>query len=192
MSEIRQSDKLTLEAVYNINKHAKKYARLADENYQRGKKTTAHANSLKKEALYGAKSRAINRFLLDGEDSCVCIERHQINGKSFLCLDFEDRDGDRWSFHQPEDQVLADRLPEGMAIIERDSEEFEEFESGEKKVRSGFSLKASLLHLEACGINANEYLEERSVQYGALPRFSGWPYLGDGGVRLDASDSGGE
>lgn len=90
MTELREPDAATLEAVYNLNKHAKKYARLADENWRRRKKATARANSLKKKALYAVKSHGINRFLLDGEDTLVAVERHTINGDPFLCLYFED------------------------------------------------------------------------------------------------------
>ena len=178
MSELREPDEQTLESLYNINKHAKRYAGLADKNYHRGKKGTAKANSLKKKALYAVKSRAINRFLLGGGGMLVDVERHQINGDSFLCLDFID-EGERWSFHQPEVEVIKGRIPSRIEIIERDPEEFEHFESDEEKERSDKSLKDSLLHLETCGWNANDYLEQTHVQYGSRSYFVGWKYLGE-------------
>lgn len=188
MSEIREPDAATLEAVYNLNKHAKKYARLADENYQRGKGGTARANSLKKKALYGVKSRAINRFLLDGDDALVDVERHEIHSADFLCLTFKDEYGEAWSFHQPEEEVFTSRFPAHITVRDRDAGEFEGFESPEEKARSELSLKASLLHLESCGICANDYLEETRVSYGARSYFVGWDYLGNGGEHIDATE----
>jgi hypothetical protein len=176
MSEIREPDARSLEAVYNLNKHAKKYARLADENYRSGKGATAKANSLKKKALYAVKSRAINRFLLDGGDALRDVERHEINGEPFLCLYFE-CDGETWSFHQPEDDVITDRFPERVAITDRPADDFEDFESGEVKDRSDMSLKDTLKHLQSCGITANNYLEQTHVQYGRNSHFVGWKYL---------------
>ena len=176
-------DATTLEAVYNLNKHAKKYARLADENYQAGKGATAKSNSVKKNALYAVKSRAVNRFLLDGTDALAAVERHEINGDPFLCLDFGDENGTVWSFHQPEDEVNDGRFPDRIDVTERDSSDFADFESGEEKEHSELSLKASLLHLEACGISANDYLEQTHVSYGRNSHFVGWQYLGDGGER---------
>lgn len=187
MNEIRELDSVTLEALYNLNKHAKKYGRLADQNYRRGKGGTARTNSLKKKALYGVKSRAVNRFLLDGDDALRRVERHEINGDPFLCLYFADDDGVIWSFHQPEDDVFQSRFPSRISVTDRPTEDFADFESGEEKDRSDLSLKASLLHLEACGINANDYLEETHVSYGSSSYFAGWPYLGDGGKRTTAT-----
>ena len=177
-NEIRKPDATTLEAVYNANKHAKKYSRLADENYRAGKGATAKANSLKKKALYGLKTRAINRFLLDGKDDLEAVERHEINGQPFLCLRFVDENGRLWSYHQPENDVHKSRLP---AIT--DGGELAEFESAEEKEHSNMPLKTALLHLESHGLNANSYLEHTHVSYGRDSHFAGWSYLGDGGVR---------
>ncbi len=172
MSEIRQPNAEALESVYNINKHAKKYARLADENYRKGKKSTARANSVKKKALYGAKSRAINRFLLDGDDYLQSVERHQINHEPFLCLEFKDEYGDCWSFHQPEEEVYKERFPDRISIVDRNPEEFEDFESPEEKERSDLSLKDCLMTLKRCGINANKFLETEHGATGDNPTLS--------------------
>lgn len=181
---IRTADAATLEAIYNLNKHAKKYAGLASKNYRRGKKATAHANSLKKEALYTAKTKAINRLLRADPDALTAVERHPIDGSPFLCLYFEDEEGDAWSFHQPIGDVATDRIPDRIEIDERDAEDFEEFGPSKEKERSDRSLKASLLHLEALGINVNELLRETHVDYGLDSHFVGWTYLGDGGERM--------
>ena len=177
MSEIREPDARSLEAVYNLNKHAKKYARLARENYESGKKATAKANSVKKKALYAVKSRAINRFLLDGGDSLRDVERHETEGGPLLCLYFEDGDGELWSFHQPEEDVFKNRLPERVEITDPPADDFDDFESGEEKEHSDMSLKEALKHLKSCGINANSYLEQEKVQYGRTSHFVGWGYL---------------
>lgn len=57
----------TLEYLYNINKHAKKYKQLGTENYRNGNKTTAKANSLKKEALYKVKENILQQVYNQAE-----------------------------------------------------------------------------------------------------------------------------
>jgi hypothetical protein len=61
-----RAEAATLEALYNINKHAKRYGRRADEDYQVGKGAGAKSNSLKKKALYGAKSVVIKKLVASG------------------------------------------------------------------------------------------------------------------------------
>jgi len=168
-------EKTTFEAVYNINSHAKKYARLASENYEKGKKATARANSLKKRALYSAKTKVLNQMLPFVED----IERHDIDGNEFLCLYFSDPDGETWSFHQPPKKVHRDWVPDGISLADEEATVLDEFDSDEEKERSDMSLKAALLHIESLGYNANDLLPETHVQYGHTSRFVGWTYLGD-------------
>lgn len=177
MTEIRKPDAESLESVYNINKHAKKYAKLADKNYWRGKGATAKANSIKKDALYAVKSRAINRFLLDGDDYLSDAEYHKINGDVFLCLEFTDENGETWSYHQPPDEIFMSRFPSGINPDKENCKKLEGFESVVEKQRSDKSLKECLLYLAECGINANEYLSQKKVQYGSSRYFVGWDYL---------------
>jgi hypothetical protein len=182
-----RTEAATLEALYNINKHAKRYGRRADEDYRVGKGAGAKSNSLKKKALYGAKSVVIKKLVASaGEtDRLLGVESHTIDGQPFLCFYFVDENGFEWSFHQPEAEVAPGQLPEDVGIDECDPEEFDDFASSESKDRSKLSLKASLLHLESVGVNANDHLEQTHVSYGRDSHFAGWPYLGDGGERAD-------
>lgn len=165
-SQSQGAGRETLESLYIINKHAKKYAELGTENYEAGKKTTAKANSVKKGALYSVKEQVI-AALLGATDK---VERHVIDGRSFYCVYFGD-----WSFHIPEENLS---INESRITAEKT---LDDFESGKEKERSDRSLKESLLHLESVfGVNANEYLEEPYLWYGSNRHFVGWSYLGDG------------
>ncbi len=155
----------TLEALYNLNKHAKKYAELGTENYRKGKKTTAKANSNKKKALYAVKERVLG-VLLDDADR---IEEHEINGSLFYCVYFDD-----WSFHTPVENlaVPADQIEETRSL--------DDFQKDSEKERSEKSLKSCLLHIEETfEVNANDHLPEKYLWYGSSRHFIGWPYLGD-------------
>ena len=157
----------SLESLYNINKHAKKYAELGTENYRNGKKTTAKANSNKKKALYAVKERVLATIA----DSATQIEIHEIDGRRFYCLYF--RDGE-WSFHTP---VEALSIDDNRVTA---CKELDAFEKTSEKEQSDQSLKESLLHLEtAFGVNANEHLPSKYLWYGSNRHFIGWPYLGD-------------
>lgn len=154
----------TLDALYNINKHAKRYAELGTENYRNGKKTTAKANSNKKKALYAVKERVLTE-LLDFADK---IEVHEIRGNEFYCVYYGD-----WSFHTPVENLV---VPEEDIVETRSLEEFTK--DGEKE-RSDNSLKASLLHIESeFDVNANDHLPSKYLAYGANRHFIGWKYLG--------------
>ena len=154
----------TLEALYNINKHAKTYADLGTKNYLEGKKTTAKANSNKKKALYAVKERV----LMDLLDEVTQIELHEIDGGEFYCMYF-----DGWSFHTPIENLDID----GDLIASRET--LDDFTKDSEKERSDKSLKECLLHIEATfGINANDYLPDRYLWYGHTRYFIGWEYLG--------------
>lgn len=153
----------TLEAIYNLNKHAKQYAELADKNYRNGKGATAKRNSCKKTALYSLKSKILDRIL----PAVSRIECHKINGTDFYCLYFED-----WSFHTPVEDLDVPDEQIGS------TESLKEFEKDGEKTRSDMSLKASLLHIrERFGLSANDELPQNRVSYGNQSYFIGWKYL---------------
>lgn len=152
-----------LEALYNLNKHAKKYAELADENYRKGKGATAKKNSLRKKALYAVKSAALRQTHREASQ----VEIHEINGSDYYCLYF-----DGWSFHTPYDEL---RINEERI---EDSTELEDFEKSSGKEHSDMSLKDSLLHVqEEFSLSANDFLEQDYVSYGHQSYFAGWSYL---------------
>lgn len=156
-----------IEAVYNINSHAKKYGNLGTKNYRRGKKATAKQNSVKKNALYTVKKHVIHGFVAAGE--CDRVEKHEINGTEFICHYFEFTH--TWSFHTPI-EVWDGPTPDC------ETKELPDFESTAEKTRSDLSLKESLLLIqEATGVNANDCLEQEYVSYGRNSYFTGWKYL---------------
>jgi len=158
----------TCEALYKINKHAKKYRELADENYRCGKKATARLNSLKKKALYSLKSKVLRRlYNLEYHDR---IEIHDIDGRDYYCFYIED-----WSFHAPvEEWPGSDPAKQEISS----SKSIENFSSGTES-HTDMSLKSALLYFnEEFGFNPNEYLEEKTVDYGYQTYFAGWQYLG--------------
>jgi len=165
----------TFDALYNLNKHAKKYAELGTKNYRKGKKTTAKANSNKKKALYAVKERVLAELL----DAVDWIEIHEIDGRDFYCLYFQDGE---WSFHTPVENldITDDRVTTHEVL--------DDFEKTSEKERSSNSLKASLLYIESeFGVNANNHLPGQYLWYGSNRHFIGWKYLGETG---DDSDEG--
>lgn len=160
----------TLEAIYNISSHAKKYAKLADENYSKRNKASARANSIKKKALYSVKSKVLNQYL-PYIDDFAC---HRIDGKDYACLYFEGPEH-MWSYHQPAGKIHQPWLPECYEIS--DFEPLGDFESTEEKEHSDMALKEALMHLEKLGYSANDHLEDKYVSWGAQSHFVGWKYL---------------
>lgn len=151
----------TLRSLYIINKHAKKYAELGTENYRKGKKTTAKANSNKKEALYKLKEKVLTQL----EDQAERIELHEIEDKEFYCFYFE-----QFSFHTPKENVEID----SQVTEERELDGFEK--NSEKEIQR--SLKESLKHLQKeFDLNANSYLPKKKLDYGKRRYFIGWKYL---------------
>ena len=155
----------TLEALYNINKHAKKYARLGTENYNKGKKTTAKANSIKKNALYTLKDAVLKRIYKQANNVGI----HVIDGSEFYYFDFED-----WSFHSPRDKFT---LPDAE-FSDDDRERLDNFNVTEEKEHSDKYLKECLLFFEEeFGLNANKFLSQERLYYGHQSCFIGWKYL---------------
>lgn len=168
MTESTEPTEKTLEALYNINKHARKYANLGTKNYNNGKKATAKTNSVKKTALYTTKTRTLERI----QEQATNIVVHIINERKYYCLFFEGEQ--EWSFHSPMDEFT---LMDSIEVV--DEEELDNFTKTAAKDYSSMSLKESLLHIETqfC-INANNHLPQEYVSYGHQSYFSGWPYLG--------------
>lgn len=155
----------TLEALYNINKHAKKYARLGTENYNKGKKTTAKANSIKKNALYTLKDAVLKRIYKQANNVGI----HVIDGSEFYYFDFED-----WSFHSPRDKFT---LPDAE-FSDDDRERLDNFNVTAEKEHSDKYLKECLLFFEEeFDLNANKFLSQERLYYGHQSCFIGWKYL---------------
>lgn len=160
--ELYESD--TLEHLYNINKHAKKYKELGSENYKKGNKTTAKANSLKKKALYKIKENILKQIYLYSEK----IEVHTINNNDFYFIKYNNN----YSFHTPIDTVC---IKESNIECRKT---LHNFNSGSTKEKTNKSLKSSLQFFNnKFNENANEYLEMTHLSYGYNSYFIGWNYL---------------
>lgn len=153
-------DEEVMKSLYVLNKHAKQYAELASENYHIGKKTTAKANSNKKKALYDVKSTVLYKIQGEAER----IMEHTIDGEKYYCLYF-----DGYSFHVPVDDISINQPVDGSDEIYIDN-------SSEKEINR--SLKDSLLCIQnELGLNANNRLPEKKIDYGHNRYFIGWKYL---------------
>jgi len=158
-----------LESLYNLNKHAKKYAGLAEKNYKEGKGATAKTNSVKKEALYSLKSDILER--LYKTESVDEVEQHLIDEKKYWLFRI-----DSWTYHVP---VCAVEV--AQSDISKGADEpvsLDGFSKSAEKERSSRSLKSSLLHIQdVLGMSANDYLSQPKVSYGRRKYFTGWKYL---------------
>lgn len=151
---------VTLEALYNINKHARQYAERAKHHYELESHYNAKTNSNKKKALYKLKTKVIRRIM----DNADKIERHKIHGNKYYCFYFGD-----WSFHVPygKIEVSQRRLSGGLRTLSN-------FKKTGEKEKSSLPLKSCLLHFKKTyDLNANNYLPQKRVgKY-----FIGWSYL---------------
>lgn len=160
---------MTCQALYKINKHAKKYARLADENYRKRKKTTAHYNSLRKEALYSLKMKTLKRLYDLGHHDR--IEKHEIDERLYYCFYVNG-----WSYHSPVEEWKWGNPTAGEIVDEREIDEFEP----DSESPSNISLKGALTYLKrefGRQFSANNHLDEERVTYGYRSYFVGWDYL---------------
>lgn len=155
----------TVESLYVVNKQAKKYSELGTENYRAGKKATAKANSIQKEALYELKSAVLREI----KETAKTIGIHIIENTEYYYFEY-----DEFSFHAPKPEL--DVACEEIEF----TEELTDFSVGSEKEKSSRSLKASLMFFEKeLGLNANDYLSRTHVQYGYQSHFIGWKYLGE-------------
>lgn len=164
INEVPRGD--TLEALYVINKHAKKYANQGTERYRNGQKAAAKRNSVRKDALYSVKSRVIEHIYEHTED----IRLHEMRSSLFFLFDFGNV-----SFHSPIDTVAIDADPYRDTTTPLD-----DFHKEENKEYTSLSLKEALTFFEtAFDINANDHLSQTHVTYGYRSSFVGWKYLGE-------------
>lgn len=151
----------TLESLFKINKHARKYAGKAENHYHRSNHYSARRNSSKKEALYDLKGKVLSEIAENADE----VELHRIDGKTYFCLYFEE-----WSFH-----THLDELDKQPGDVEGETEKLDDFSKDSDVGGLSRSLKASLIHLhDQFGFNANELLPEKHVG----DYFIGWKYLG--------------
>ncbi len=150
-------DSRIFDAVYTINRHAKRFDRNAEEAYHDGDGLTARVESVRKTALYRVKTIAIHR-LVKATPQATQITRHELNGsREMYCFDFQAG----YSFHQPT-AAIDDALLEDAGIADKSVEPIT-FERSTKTTDCPQELAVALQRLRASGIDANDQLDTRSV-----------------------------
>jgi hypothetical protein len=150
-----------IDALYTINKYAKKEAETGTKCYKSGEKAKAKVHSVRKTALYAVKSIAIHR-LVKADPDTVTVKKHVIDGDEFWCFCFE---AFGQSFHQPVEAVVSDAID---TIAHSDgtveSEDAVEIEL-QSDVPDDLSDLESVLETLAAdhGIDANDYLTQHRV-----------------------------
>ncbi|WP_330632858.1 hypothetical protein [Halocatena halophila] len=150
-------DSRIFDAVYTINRHAKRFDRNAEEAYHDGDGLTARLQSVRKTALYRVKTIAIHRLVKAAPQS-TRITCHELNGsREMYCFDFQAG----YSFHQPT-AAIDDALLEDAGIADETVEPIS-FKRTTNTTDCPQELAVALQRLYECGIDANEQLDTESV-----------------------------
>lgn len=155
-----------LEALYQLNVEAKRYAQSAENAYSSGFKENARLYSLRKKALYGLKRECLGVLVDSG---CVDrVRRHEIDGRSYYCVDV-----DGFSFHSPTDEW--DEPP--LDVSTSSSETLDSFDADPDNRSDCLSEGEALRRLcEEIG-SPNNYLETPFVHGDYRSKFAGWSQL---------------
>lgn len=160
LDPLPQSDEL-LEAVFTINRHAKRLGAEADTAYQQGDGARARVHAVRKRALYRTKTVAVHRFGTFDPDS-IRVARHTLSdGHELLCFYIGD-----YSYHQPPAAVEPDFLEAAAGVDDRSELPAKEItlESSTETATLDRSLSAAISILRDHGIEPNEYLDQRAVK----------------------------
>ena len=162
------TDESLLEALYCINKYAKKYAEQASKAYEANQKRWARVYSIKKTALYDYKSHILTQLYEDGVDD---VERHEIRGDDFYCFYV-----DGYSFHTPaedvEDTVEYDDVSDARDITD-------EFSSERSVDDLPLSEREALLQLQSVFGSANTFIGQKFVEGYYTSDPVGWQFLSE-------------
>lgn len=155
-----------LEALYQSNVEAKRYAEAACDAYEQGLKGKARHYSLRKEGLYSFK-RAILESLF--EHGCVdSVRLHEIDSEEYYCFYVGG-----FSFHCP----VEDWDDEPIENCSASSKKLEGFDSSADGRSDLLPEKAALDRLcEEFG-SPNDHVPTPFVNYEYGPAFAGWPTL---------------
>lgn len=148
-----------LEAVHVINRYAKQFDERASSAYEAGEGAEARVSSVRKKALYAAKTVALHRLTKSDPDA-VGLEKHELDaGGTYWCLYLGD-----YAFHQPLDALEEDLLND----IHDDAASVEtsriELSSSPDTKSLDLSLDDALLRLQHHGVDVNDYLDARYVE----------------------------
>jgi hypothetical protein len=160
-------EKQTLEALYVINKHAKKHSSLAQKASKTQSKQCAE-HSLRKDALYKYKHDILKKIAGQADT----IEKHIIDSSEYYCLYF-----DEWSFHLPKHEVT---IP--STLIESSST-LSQFEPSilPEKATIRFNTAANHL-LDEFGLNLNSYVRDVTANAQANVSPPVWGFLPNPGT----------
>ncbi|WP_251331590.1 hypothetical protein [Haloplanus pelagicus] len=154
-----------LEALYQINVEAKKYAESASNNYSRGAKARARHHSIRKKALYAFKQSILESLV---ERDCVDeVRLHKIDNREYYCLYIGE-----FSFHSPVDD-WSDPPADDLSASPT---ELDSFESAAGSRSDSLSEREALTRLSDVFGTPNDYLSAPFVEY-HHPEFAGWSYL---------------
>lgn len=160
LDALQQSDKV-LEAVFTINRHAKRLDEEGDAAYQRGDGADARVHSLRKRALYRTKTVALHRLATFDPDA-IRVLRHELDGEHELfCLYL-----DEYSFHQPMEAVEADllRATTGSANPSELPLEAIDLETSAETDNLEMSLSQAIAVLREHGVEPNDHLDATEVE----------------------------
>jgi hypothetical protein len=151
-----------LDAIFTVNRHAKKLGTNGDEAYRNNQGATAKKYSVQKHALYDVKTIALHR-LAKHNDSEIRVEKHDIDGHEYWCFYISDAET-TWSFHQPVeavDEAVIDRF-----VADADSVPTEPIDFTPSSETDGLalSLEHALTVLDERGLNANDHLSQTVVE----------------------------
>lgn len=155
-----------LEALYQVNVEAKRYAASASDAYDTGWKTQAHHHSLRKRALYDFKRSILGTLV---ERGCVdAVRLHEIDGREYYCLYVSE-----FAFHSPIsewEEPPAEELPSSPRTIE-------DFGAAVEDREDRLSEREALSRLCEEHGTPNDHLPKPFVQYHARSEFTGWSEL---------------
>lgn len=148
-----------LEAVFTINRHAKRLDVAADHAYAIDDGAEARVHSLRKTALYRVKTVAIHRLGKAAPDD-IRVVLHALDSNTEMYCFYID---DQYSFHQPKDAV-AEQLLSTLSDTAIDVAKSIDFEPPSATDSLDMSLGEALDILADHGLNANEYLDSTTVR----------------------------
>lgn len=155
-----------LEALYQLNIEAKRYAESAEAAYTAGFKADARLSSLRKKALYGLK-RAILQKLV--EAGCVdAVQCHTIDRKSYYCIYVGE-----FSFHTP----ISEWDEPPLDASQSPSKSLDSFDTDPDSRPDHLVKEVALKRLSEQFESPNYHLPVPFVDSGYRSAFAGWSQL---------------
>ena len=157
IDECRTTERI-LNAVHTINRHAKRFDEEADTKYTSGRGAEARVCSLRKKALYSAKTVMIHKLVKFGTTG-INLSMHNLNGAvDMWCFEFSEG----YSFHQPKEAVKDEVLDAFDASGDMESVDISF--NGSSNTDTGMSLDDAIDVVRDCGVDVNDHLESDFVE----------------------------